>query len=167
MSSSNSSEDNNNSKKENTNNNTGIENLSPSELRAYHRGLKRGMNIAYVTFTVQDATITAYNKFPQMRLLRPDPALVSKEFVMAIFRQMYQIPPTPQEISLYELTTKESGLQILNFLVSMKSGLQNSNKNNKPVGTPVEPTEKLPYDKEKAKKYKAFELSREDKEELR
>jgi hypothetical protein len=152
---------------DNNTNNNNVDSMSPAELKAYYRGLKRGITLTFVTSTLREAILQNYTKYPQLRFVRGDPILVAQDLINATFVAMKQPMPTPQEISLYEITTQESGINILSHLMNLGTSATDKMKSTTSSKKQQQQQKKIPYDKEQAKKSKAFELSREQKEELK
>lgn len=156
----------------NNNNNNNVDSLPPNEMKAYYRGLKRGISLTLVTLNLREATMASYSRYPQLRFIRGDPMMVAQDLINATFSGMKQTIPTPQEISLYDITSQEVGINILSVLMNMN--INGTTTTSSPTGAPgpkedlsSKKKQKIPYDKEKAKKSKAFELSDDERKQLR
>jgi hypothetical protein len=175
----NNTNNNGNSKNNNNDNASSIDSMSPAELKAYYRGLKRGISLTFVTMTLREATMLNYARYPQLRFIRGEPMLAAQDLIDQAFVGMKQAKPTPQEISLYDILTQEYGINILSSLMGMNTtnpGVKDATTN--AAGRPKLPSPgnldstnkrqtKIPYDREKVRNSGAFELSKEQKEELK
>lgn len=162
------SNSNNNSSSDNVN----VDSLSPNEMKAYYRGLKRGIGLTFITINLREATMLNYARYPHLRFSRGAPLVVAQNIINNTYRGMNQPIPTPQEISLHDITTQEVGINILSILMSMGLNDNNKNDNNTPTNpgskkAPKTKKQKIPYDKERAKKSGAFDWSKEQQKELR
>lgn len=189
------SNNNNSSSNSNSNNNLGsTDNMSPSELKAYYKGLKRGIHITFITTTLRDAVMQNYGKHPNLRFDKGDPNLIAQDMINKTLLGIKQPVPTPQEMSVYDTTIRETGINILNNLVNMTVPAQRGppkTTDNTPKLDKKDPTsyfeemsrrrdeaikniqqqnqkqQKIPYNREQAKKDRIFELSDEQRKELR
>src|SRR5215212_3929199 len=109
----------------NNNDNVNVDSLSPNEMKAYYRGLKRGIGLTFITMNLREATMLNYARYPHLRVSRGDPLTVAQNIINNTYKGMNQPIPTPQEISLHDITTQEVGINILGVLMGM--GLNNKN----------------------------------------
>ena len=126
--------------------------MTPQEQEAF----KRGVMLAFVTTTVQEAVKQSFQRYPYLKGIDTQPHVVASKIIMNTFKRLNRPIPTMEEAAMNVEIIKDVGKELLAMTMSEMGYNTNPNSNNN--------TDKYTYNNKKRKK---LQFTEEEKKKLR